>query len=107
MNSDDWMINGYVRGMIQILMPNQAGYYIWYEDPENPAGVTFIIGDEVSYDLEYAQWIRFLEEIGIAHDPEETFDQRLADYCRKQGMAAVEAKLMIASGQYDSVSFSS
>lgn len=107
MNSDDWMINGYIQGSIQVLIPDQVSYYLWYEDPENPAGVTLLVGEEASYDLEYESWIRFLNEIGISAGEEEDFRQRLAARFKELGMAAIEAKLMIASGQFDSVSFSS
>lgn len=107
MNSDDWMINGYIQGSIQVLIPDQVSYYLWYEDPENPAGVTLLVGEEASYDLEYESWIRFLNEIGISAGEEEDFRQRLAARFNELGMAAIEAKLMIASGQFDSVSFSS
>ena len=107
MNSDDWMINGYIQGSIQVLIPDQVSYYLWYEDPENPAGVTLLVGEEAAYDLEYESWIRFLDEIGISAGEEEDFRQRLSARFKELGMAAIEAKLMIASGQFDSVSFSS
>ena len=64
MNSDDWMINGCIQGSLQALIPDQVSYYLWYEDPESPVGITLLVGEEASYDLEYESWIRFLDEIG-------------------------------------------
>ena len=107
MNSDDWMINGCIQGSLQALIPDQVSYYLWYEDPESPVGITLLVGEEASYDLEYESWIRFLDEIGIDASEEEGFRQRLAARFKELGLAAIEAKLMIASGQFDSVSFSS
>ena len=107
MNSDDWMINGCIQGSLQALIPDQVSYYLWYEDPESPVGITLLVGEEASYDLEYESWIRFLHEIGIDASEEEGFRQRLAARFKELGLAAIEAKLMIASEQFDSVSFSS